>query len=250
LSSSIPYLRVAAGIIGFNDKEGLRRTINSVYKGVDLIIYIDGKFPTFPYSSDLSDDGSRELILNGFAEKSILVDCPEPEYNKRQKYLDLCEQYDIDVLLIIDTDEYIIDEFSDWSMFREECYQRMFIENKETQNIFNIKMLNRISVAGGHVLDLWVSYPRIWFRPSDMHYARGRHYEFVGKDGRVQTGSEGHDTIYSIRAKHDIDLRTSKHQEGREAYQKWLIKYEKGLQNEEKEDIAAIEDREKAMLSC
>jgi len=248
-----PNLKVAAGIIGFNDREGLRRTLQSVYNGVDMIFYIDGKFPTYPYPSDLSDDGSRQLVRDYYSEKTLLVDCARSEFEKRQKYLDLCRHFDIDILLIIDTDEWVVPEFSDWSLFRQECYQRFVLEDKEEHNIYNIKMFNRLSVAGGHILDLWVSYPRVWYKPADMHYARGRHYEFVSnKDGVLQTGSEGNDSIYSIRLKHDHELRTTKHQESREIYQKWLIDYEANLAIQEAGlgDKKAQEERLRASMSC
>jgi hypothetical protein len=118
-------ITLGAGIIFFNDYFSLRRCIGSIIDGVDIIFAIDGKFPTFPVDFQLSTDRSRELVKS--YSKCLLIDCPNPEFEKRAKYLELCALYSVDVLFIINSDEFVINNH-DWETFRippqDSTYQR------------------------------------------------------------------------------------------------------------------------------
>src|SRR5215212_1670147 len=81
-------LRLAAGIIFFNDYSSLKRCLDSLIYSVDVIFAIDGKFPNFPADSDLSTDGSRELVKS--YPRCMLIDFPRSEFEKRGKYLEYC----------------------------------------------------------------------------------------------------------------------------------------------------------------
>lgn len=245
--------KIAAGILFYNDRESLRRTLTSLYDNVDIIFALDGRFPNYPLQEgceDLSTDGSREMIRQDFAEKTVLVDAPIVEFQKRQKYLELCGQYNCNLLIIIDSDEYIWNEVSHWEYFRRECYDKIIVESKGEHNIFNMKLFSQISVAGGHVLDLWIDRPRLWYEPSTVRYGRGRHFEFIDKNGLLQTGGEGRPTINSVRLRHDDKLRTKEHNDGRLIYQAWLRDYEAGMQAKELNDQLANLERERASMYC
>lgn len=54
----------------------------------------------------MSTDGSRELVKS--YSKCLLIDYPKPEFEKRQKYLEYCGLYSVDILLIIDSDEFVL----------------------------------------------------------------------------------------------------------------------------------------------
>lgn len=221
-------MKIAAGIIFYNDRDSLRRCISSLYTFVDIIFCIDGKFPTFPGAGLLSSDGSRELIKK-FGNKCILVDCPKPEYDKRQKYLELCREHGIDVLLIIDSDEYIIveDEFHDvsWGVFRESLYRKIIQRDKETHNVY--------SVMFQHNPTTLMPYPRVWYKPGEMEYYDGRHYFFRNRLGnRIALQHQANhqpNLIEGITIGHDNLLRSKDHLSSRFTYQVWLTEYEKSL---------------------
>ena len=69
-------------IIFYNDYLSLKRCLDSVIDGVDIIFAVDGKFPNFPGDSQLSTDGSGELVKS--YSKCLLINSPEsePEYKK------------------------------------------------------------------------------------------------------------------------------------------------------------------------
>ncbi|MGA6990097.1 MAG: hypothetical protein WBX81_06755, partial [Nitrososphaeraceae archaeon] len=55
-------MRIAAGIVSFDDERGLRRCMNSIHDYVDLMMVIDGKFRYFEDDHDISSDNSRDVV--------------------------------------------------------------------------------------------------------------------------------------------------------------------------------------------
>jgi hypothetical protein len=224
-------MKIAAGIIFFNDKESLRRCINSLVMGVDIIFAIDGKFPQYPGTECLSYDGSRELVKKYSDYKVVLIDYPKSEFEKRQHYLKLCEDYGVDVLLIIDSDEYVMPtlENSNWNRFRKSLH-KVIIERDggNKQNVYGINMFNQ---ADGSTL----AYPRIWYRPEEMEYYAGRHYFFrnkyppghtLHKTNLPHQAAHNVNLIEGVTLAHDHLLRSKHHMSGRHEYQIWLSNYE------------------------
>lgn len=82
----------------------MKRCLDSVIDGVDIIFAVDGKFPNFPGDSQLSTDGSGELVKS--YSKCLLINSPEsePEYKKWARYIEHSITHSIDILLIIDSD--------------------------------------------------------------------------------------------------------------------------------------------------
>src|SRR5215831_11352727 len=78
---------------------------------------LDGKFPNRPGKTDLSADGSREVVKS--YSNAILLDAPWPEPQKRAEYLRLCAKYGCDYLVILDTDEYAQNaDTASWKVLR------------------------------------------------------------------------------------------------------------------------------------
>jgi hypothetical protein len=217
-------LKLAAGIIFFNDCSSLKRCFDSLVKGVDIIFAIDGKFPNFPADSDLSTDGSRETAES--YPKCKLIDLSRSEFEKRAKYLEYCSIYQVDVLLIIDSDEFVLNN-SDWKMFRDNLNKIIVGRDKSAQNIYAIKVQ---TVGKSHE---FLAYPRIWYKPAEMEYYGGRHYYFRNKDPLIKNAPHQADhslnVIKGIELGHDHYLRSEYHMQSRFEYQTWLENYEKSL---------------------
>ena len=217
-------IRLGAGIIFFNDYSSLKRCINSINEGVDIIFAIDGKFPTFPGDSQLSTDGSRELV-NSYS-KCLLVDCPKSEFEKREKYLEYCALYNIDILLIIDSDEFFLND-RDWETIRRNLKTAIFDRDKCEYNVYAV-MLQCLENS-----QEFSPYPRIWYDPSRMEYYAGRHYYFRNKDMNKNNIPDQCDfvsrVIEGIELGHDHSLRSKYHLEGRLMYQTWLVDFERSL---------------------
>lgn len=113
-------MKIAVGLIFFNDVESLKRCIPTLK--VDTIYAVDGRFKNFDAKNSLSTDGSREY-LKTFKNVKI-IDAPDlKEVDKRNIYLDECNE---EFLLRIDSDEWVE---GDWSLFRKELEANVKEEN-------------------------------------------------------------------------------------------------------------------------
>jgi len=217
-------LKLAAGIIFFNDCSSLKRCLDSLIYGVDMIFAIDGKFPNFPADSYLSTDGSRELVKT--YTQCMLIDYPRTEFEKRSKYLEYCRTYSVDVLLIIDSDEFVLND-ADWKMFRHNLRRLIFDRDKSTHNVYAIKVQN---VSKDNE---FLAYPRIWYKPAEMEYYGDRHYYYRNKDPLVKNiphqGDHSLNVIEGITIGHNHFLRHQYHLQSRFEYQTWLENYERSL---------------------
>lgn len=206
-------MKVAVACCCFDDVRGVERLLDSCYDKVDYVFIVDGKYKDYESAFPFSTDGLDELIEESkkyhnvvYEEASNLL-----EYQKRSVYLDMCREYDIDCLIIADSDEYFFD--CDWKQFRKDLLgMKSYIYNLKN---YTLKMGMKIPVND----------PRIWMRPQELEYKNQRHYQFgrIGHDSVIV----GKETIYSLKLIHDptirSDYRTQKHDE----YIKNLEEYEK-----------------------
>lgn len=196
----------------FNCVDELKRMLSSIHNFMEYIIVVDGRYKGFNYPADLSVDGSRE-ILEGY-KNVILIDAPNlKEVEKRQIYLDKTRELGIDLLLTIDSDEYV--ECEDWKTFEKHCRFEYEIYNKQTGQ-FGIYVEN--SNTNIHQFD---PRPRIFANPYDIKHTDHRH--FVKSDGSPIDMSS---IIHGLKLRHDYHLRTESYQELRLAYQKQLVSSE------------------------
>jgi SAM-dependent methyltransferase len=155
-------------------------------------------------------------------DKCILIDYPNFEFDKRNKYLELCGVYNIDVLLIIDSDEFVL-ENSNWDEFYYNLKARIFERDTGQRNVYAIMLQSANS-------SVFLAYPRVWYKPSDMTYYGGKHYLFRNKDLNISNFPHQADhslnLIEGIILGHDHKLRSNEHNESRFAYQTWLVNYE------------------------
>lgn len=159
----------------YNEIDGLKQLIPSLRLGeggVDVAVFIDGIFPGFEGKDYLSTDGSRELILE-YQDKNpdtvVLLDMPAEEFFKRELANHYIRYRGIPFILILDGDEYIMNNRTDWKRFRDNL-QKIYDRNDE-HNIFGI------DVNYGSWDQFW-SKPRLWFKPWEVGYIHGSHWRF------------------------------------------------------------------------
>jgi hypothetical protein len=236
-------MRFAAAIIVYQDRDGLKRLCDSIHQGFDFMFIEDGKFPNHPGESALSTDGTREVALS--YPNAVLFDCPWAEYEKRQYYLKLCQDYGVDYLCILDSDEYA--EKSDaesWQKFRQNMYDIVQNTYHAEHHVFSIYIQVAARYYDNQVrhTDVWLKeddiqyghYPRIWYQPYAIEYHKGTHHLYRMRDPRHKDHNVHQLTtmhiIDTIKFRHDHVLRTPEHQERRRIYQSWLVPYEGDLQ--------------------
>jgi hypothetical protein len=227
-------LNIAVGISFYNDRRSLIRCMDSVYGNVDYILAVDGKYSYNTYNEEpLSTDGSREYIrdkaLNFDGQGLYLIDSPNlTEFAKRQVYIDLTKDYGIDVLLILDSDEYVY--ACDWVKFRAECYQKMIVRDKMMWNIYNIGFREPFD------------RPRLWFKPWEIGIGP-THYDFWRKDDptfkEINLGGDTIHLVGNIVISHKHDLRTADSTFAREIWEKAQQRAEDAHRLELREQLIA-----------
>jgi hypothetical protein len=170
-------LTVATGTIGFQDAKGLQR-MNETITDSEMFthrFYIDGPFEKADTKFDSSQDGSIKVAESFGADIAIMPFASE--FDKRMKYLEMCRKHNIDFLLIIDTDEFLL-------RYDKERFLPHLQEIKDSgtdHNTFAVMQQPGNTKYGVpvEVRKLQLNErPRLWFKPGDMTYVRGSHAIF------------------------------------------------------------------------
>lgn len=240
----------ASGTIFYNDCKSLERTLNSLKDKMDWMICVDGRFKDFKddNSTGVSTDGSRELVLS--YDNAILLNKQNTyEIQKRQEYVNFCgvdtSNKIVDYLLIVDSDEYIIEKEWDEKLFRESCINTCESEYYKQYNVFAVMCeINSpiydhccYKITGANPPQLappnekqFAHHPRLWHRPYEMQY-NITHYQFINKDPKKGTlhhceTNAAAAIIPGIKIGHDHSLRTKEFLEKRLPYQTKLVELE------------------------
>jgi hypothetical protein len=223
-------VRLAAGIVSFDDERGLRRCLKSIHDHVDLMIVIDGKFRYFEDDHDISIDNSREVVES--FSNSVYCCWPNlTEINKRNKYLEFAGEMNVEFLLVVDSDEFaVIDKVE-------------FLNNLE--KLRNLKMTNGSHDGGGGNTDVYgikifekhIEKPdyireryieRLFYKPGKLRY-QSIHCNLVDVDNPSRNFTTGKysSEIHGITLYNDDDLRTSNYLKRSIQYQSLLLEGER-----------------------
>jgi hypothetical protein len=200
-------MKIACGYCYYNDVESIKRGLPTFADKVDYIFAIDGKF-SLRNGPDYSDDGSTEY-LQSF--KNVIIErFVGMEHDKRQKYIDLAVKNNVDVLIIIDSDEYV--DSADWDLFRENLSK---IINSE-QNIHGVNFFTDGNIT---------QYPRIWIRPHQIKYWNAHCLFEV--NGNVIRSPKSLKPVLGITLKMDDSKRSEQYLKDTTDYQYKMIAFEK-----------------------
>ena len=253
-------MKIAVATIFYNSKAELERLINSIPdKAIDWFIGIDGIFKYTkeqnPELPELSNDGSNEIIINDLIGNigritniaSYRFNMPNStEYEKRNKYLEICKSMEIDYLIIVDSDEYFIYNEGitperSWQIFRRN-FEQLAEKNAFRHNVFSIRSWDVASNSEA-------VRARCWYNPGDMRYIHNSHYHYYNEkteqkdlehciQNRLTYCQSTRGVIKGLTLAHDHSLRTKEQLRLREQYQRYLITYESLVQNGYKPDEA------------
>ena len=200
-------MKIGIGYCYYNDVLSIKRGIPTFANEVDYIFAIDGKF-IFRDGPEYSDDGSSEYLTqfkNIIIEKFVGM-----EHDKRQRYIELAKQYKVDVLIIIDSDEYVAE--ADWSKFKENLSKIL----DSSENIHGVNFFTDNNIT---------QYPRVWIRPHQINYWN-THCLFE-VNGNVMRSPKNLKPVEGILFKMDDGLRTEEYLKDTSNYQYKMIQYEK-----------------------
>lgn len=238
-------MKIALGVNFYNCVTELQRLVDSIpaIGFIDHLIAIDGVYRYHKEkNSDLplcSEDGSLEVLFDaadqGKFNLILMGKSNTIEHDKRNAYLEICERSNIDVLIIVDSDEFFIypeatapeDAFT---LFKQNIEKT--IRKHKDHNVFSIRALNMNTYPPYDC-----AYPRIWYKPGEMRYLNGSHYYYgniyrEAKDIETFNRQRFNYVQYSaamikgVVLAHSHDLRTGEYMTQREEYIEYLKRFE------------------------
>lgn len=200
-------MKIGIGYCYYNDLDSIKRGIPTFVGDVDFIFAIDGKF-SLRDGPDYSIDGSTEYLeqfKNVIIEKFVGM-----EHDKRQRYIELAKEYKVDVLIIIDSDEYVAE--ADWVKFRNNLEKIL----NSPDNIHGVNFFTDGNIT---------QYPRVWIRPHQIKYWNAHCLFEV--NGNVMRSPKSLKPVEGILFKMDDGLRSEEYLKETSNYQYKMIEFER-----------------------
>jgi hypothetical protein len=192
---------------------------------IDKIIAVDGKYEGYPDKADLSTKECRDLF-KAFQTPYVIVDAPNlPQPQKRQVYFDQAQKHSLDIIIVVDTDEYFLSARTDWPLFIDNLRQQIANHAHTWRQAYCIPTY--LTHKGTQKMpDSYVeNLPRIFHQPWKLTYVED-HYSIRNKTTGVLMTFEGNPVIEGIALGHDHDLRTKKYNANTKMYEEQLIELE------------------------
>jgi hypothetical protein len=196
----------------FNDKDNIKRHLLSIPQYVHQLT-IDGRYKDFDHPSDLSDDGTREVVNVFF--NTLLIDAGGlTEIEKRQIYFDRFNPINYKFLLVADSDEYFVGDWQEFIYELDDLYEKYYTIDQPV--CIGIKVHNPPT-------EEFDPRPRIWINAHNVKMGP-KHNEFRNK--LDNSGLYFSEEVKSMKLKHDYRLRYPSYNNLRLLYQSRLISQE------------------------
>jgi hypothetical protein len=222
-------IRLAAGIVSFDDERGLRRCLKSIHDHVDLMIVIDGKFRYFEDDHDLSIDNSREFVES--FSNSVYCCWPNlTEIEKRNKYLEFAGEKNVEFLLVIDSDEYAVIDGAEFLHNLEKLRNLKMTNGSHDDggntDVYGIKIFEKHIEKPDYIRERYIE--RLFYKPGKLRY-QSIHCNLVDVDNPSRNFTTGKysSEIHGITLYNDDDLRTSNYLKRSIQYQSRLLEGER-----------------------
>lgn len=231
-------LRIGIGLSFYEDFDSLRRMLMSCQSyPIDLIIAVDGKYEGYPVENPLSSEECTELF-RGFQTPYIYVPYPDVSQNhKRQIYFDLAKNHNLDVIIVMDSDEYFIHERTNWPLFIEDLEQKINNNTHTYRQAYCIPVVLSDKGVQKMPADYTENLPRLFYKPHELRYVDD-HYTIRNKKTGVMMTFEGNSTLQHIAMGHDHSLRTKEYNDNTQKYEEELIEYENSVRDKRREDFS------------
>ena len=195
----------------------------------DLLIAIDGKYKEWPNAEDphFSDKDCLDLIHSFQPQLPVhyigLTDFTQNE--KRQAYFDIAAVRSMDALIVLDSDEYIVCEKTNYALFKKDLESKIKRETYRQAYCIPCQMWDQWPHPnlGGQIQNI----PRLYIAPGSLEYAEN-HFTVRNKRTGVCQVFDGAPICKYIEMGHDHKLRELRYQELSTEYSKWLYSCESG----------------------
>jgi hypothetical protein len=192
---------------------------------LDYLIAVDGKFRDFPAEGDLSDQQCLDLIMSFQHPVRYLETVGLEEMEKRQKYFEECGMLGIDILIVLDSDEYILPAATNWDLFQLDLLDKINTNVTQARG-YSLPTINRnLDKNEENILDVdgdVQNLPKLFYRPGCLEYVGNQHTVKNKETGVIQRLT-GNLVCQHIIIGHDHSLRSNKSIEEHLTYHNRLI---------------------------
>ena len=154
----------------------IRRALDSIYKHVNKIYCIDGRFTEFPNKRQYSLPMITDMIKVRYPNTEV-IKIQDTQLVKRQAYLDAS---DADYLLVMDSEDFVHPEHQNWNKFYGEL-QEVYDEPELLYYLWFWVDPKWKASANPVCMETWQKYIRIHKHPSKQKYHMN-HYTWRIKD--------------------------------------------------------------------
>ena len=231
-------LKIGIGLSFYEDFDSLRRMLMSCQSyPIDLIIAVDGIYKGYPAKNF---DSSKKVIDLFKAFQTPVLHQSFPNFNqnaKRQVYFDLSKANDLDVIIVMDTDEYFLHDQTNWPLFMEDLEQKINNDAHTWRRAYCLPVYLKDKGTQQMEQGYYENLPRIFYKPWELRYVDD-HYTIRNKTTGVMMTFEGNSVISNIAMGHDHDLRTKEYNANTKKYEEELIEYENSVRDKRKDEFS------------
>jgi hypothetical protein len=221
-------LCIGIGLNFYQDFDSLRRLMQSLQCcAFDALIAVDGKYLEWPdqLAPDRSDKATIDLLSTSRIPLLYLNGASLTQNQKRQRYFDSAPVMDLDAIFVLDSDEYIVCEKTNYALFKQDLEQKI-AANQTYRQAYCIpcRMWDQWPHPdlGGQIQNI----ARVFIAPWTLRYAEN-HFTIRDKRTGVCQTFEGAPICQHIMMANDHKLREPTYQQTSTTYSKALLEWEK-----------------------
>ena len=174
--------KIGLAVIGYKSEAEIPRCIDPFIGHVDTVIYGGGKFDFYDdeeYYDDVDFAEKRykdKVEFIGYKYSGRQVD-------KRQKYMDIAGERKLDFLIVMDTDDFIMPEYSDWNKFYTNLVNVSdVVEDRVYYMHIWIPSVKQWSKQGNAFKsNVWCKSAKIFKDPGTMRHCMHSHFMWCDK---------------------------------------------------------------------
>lgn len=231
-------LKIGIGLSFYNDFDSLQRMLLSCQSyPIDKIIAIDGKYEGYPSKQMYSDKEVLDLFKTSQTPYHIYKVAEKSQNEKRQAYFDAAKEHDLDVIIVMDSDEYFLHEKTNWPLFMDDLRDK--IANHAHTYVQCYCIPTYLTHKGIEKMpDAYVeNLPRVFHQPWKLTYVDD-HYTIRNKTTGVIMTSTSNQVLEHIALGHDHTLRTKQYKANTKKYEEELVEYENSVRDKRRQEFS------------
>ena len=235
-------LRIGIGLSFYNDFDSLQRMLHSLQSyPINDIIAVDGRYKGHAGRNPLSDKVVTDLFKTIQTPNCIHLLPDVSQIEKRQLYFEHSKDRELDVIIVMDSDEFIVHHKTNWSLFIEEL-EHHINENKDT--FIQAYTIPLIINQKRYTPDYTINSARVFYKPWQLQYVEN-HHTIRNKRTGINMGYQTHTTkLEHLTIETDHKLRTKDYMLEHDLYEQYQQTDEETQENSKKRLDAFIRIRD------